>query len=82
MAEYHVKLNDDGKIYAGTLSKTGKLTNKSDVTEEALEAVRDHLLYMTRKEQDAVCFAWKYQNGKSLLLQLEEKDSVDIKEKK
>lgn len=45
MAEYHVGCGLAG-IYAGTLNQTGKLwRNKSDVTEEALCAVAQYLLF-------------------------------------
>ena len=80
MAEYHVRTNSEGQIFAGTQTKTGKWQNSSDVTQEALAAVRDHLLIMTQKEDKAIAFAWQYPNGKTLLLKLEEDDSKEIKE--
>ena len=45
MAEYHVGCGAFG-IYAGTLEPKNKSMwrNKSDVTEEAIEAVRDHMV--------------------------------------
>ena len=45
MAEYHVRCGAFG-IYAGTLEPKNKSLwrNKSDVTEEAIEAVRDHMV--------------------------------------
>ena len=45
MAEYHVGCGAFG-IYAGTLEPKNKSLwrNKSDVTEEAIEAVRDHMM--------------------------------------
>lgn len=45
MAEYHVGCGAFG-IYAGTLEPKNKSLwrNKSDVTEEAIEAVRDHMV--------------------------------------
>ncbi len=43
MAEYHVGCGIAG-IYAGTLTHSGKnWKNKSDVTQEALAAVAEHL---------------------------------------
>ena len=51
MATYSVNVNSDGGIIAGVTSKTGKFTNSSVVTNEALAAVRDHLLMVTMKEQ-------------------------------
>ena len=77
---YHVKVNQDGVIEVGTISKDGKWTRKADVTSEALEAVRDHLLIMTVKEQKAMAFAWQYPNGKTLIMKLEEQVSEDVKE--
>lgn len=44
MAEYHVGCGVFG-IYAGMLSKNKQLwKNKSDVTDEAISAVRDYML--------------------------------------
>ena len=44
MDEYHVGCGM-ARIYAGTINKTGVLwVNKSDVTEEALNAVAQYLL--------------------------------------
>ena len=36
MAEYHVKVNKNGDILAGTQTKTGAWNHNSVVTEEAL----------------------------------------------
>lgn len=76
MAKYEVKLVN-GKIEAGLTNKAGKWTG-TEVTQDALAAVRDHLLTMTSQEQKDVAYAWQYQNGKTLLLKLEEKDSEEI----
>ena len=80
MAEYHVKVNNEGNIIAGTMTKTGKFTNSSIVTSEALEAARDHLLYMTVKENTPIAYSWNYPNGKTLIMKLEEKETEEIKE--
>ena len=80
MAEYHVKLNDNGDIIAGIVSKTGKFTNSSVVTSEALLAVREHLLLLTKKENKDIAFGWSYPNGKTILLKLEQRDTSEIKE--
>lgn len=47
MPEYHVGVGLLGTIYAGTLEPRNKLKwrNKSDVTEEALSAVAQYLLF-------------------------------------
>ena len=80
MAEYHVRTNKDGTISAGTLKKEGGWNHSSIVTEEVLEAARDHLLTVSLKKNKDICYAWKYENGKTLFLKLEEKDSDQIKE--
>ena len=80
MAEYHVGFNsENGSILGGTKTKTGKWQNKSEVTEEAMAAVRDHLLYLTARENKAISYGWQYPNGKTILLKLEEQDSENIK---
>ena len=79
MATYHVRTNKEGEIIAGTLSKTEKWTNSTVVTEEALAAVRDHLITMSQKESKAMAYAWEYTNGKTLLLKLEELDTDTVK---
>lgn len=52
MAEYHVGCSPiTNVIYAGTLTKSkGMWLNKSDVTEEALACVRDHLFRLANDE--------------------------------
>jgi len=57
MAEYHVGCGAFG-IYAGTLNKKGDMwTRKSDVTDEALDAVAEYLfktgtrMYFTYKDK-------------------------------
>lgn len=83
MAEYHVKVNSDGEIIAGTVSKTGKFTNSSVVTREALEAVKDHLLIKTQKENKDIAFGWEYPNKNVVLfLKLEQKPIKELKEEK
>ena len=81
MAEYHVGFNrENGSILGGTKTKTGKWQNSSEVTEEAMAAVRDHLLYKTVVENKAVHYGWQYPNGKTILLKLEEIDTEDLKD--
>ena len=82
MAEYHVRLNKEGNIIAGVTNKAGKMTNSTVVTEEALAAVRDHLLIVTHNEDKNIGYAWSYPNGKTIIMKLEEKDSEVIKENK
>ena len=81
MAEYHVGCGAFG-IYAGTLSSRNKTMwqNKSDVTDEALGAVRD---YMVQKLLGGVdCskatssgYEWDLKNGRVVELR------VTVKEK-
>jgi len=80
MAEYHVRVKDNGEILTGTLNKNGKFTNSSVVTEEVLAAARDHLLIATQRENQPVAYAWTYPNGKTLIMKLEEQDTESIKE--
>lgn len=80
MATYHVKLNSDGTIFAGTQSKTGKWINSSDVTDECLAAARDLIIQKSHNENKNICYSWNYSNGKTLLLKLEEIDTPNIKE--
>ncbi len=66
MAQYHVGCGPiSGAIYAGTLNKKGDMwLNKTDVTEEALASVRDHLEYQAQKEkQSTFGYEWTKKNG-------------------
>lgn len=73
---YHVACGQDtGRIYAGTINKKGdKWTNKTDVTEEALAAVRDHLvmIWEAQEEKDATSFGyqWTKKDGTAVTLQV------------
>jgi len=81
MAEYHVKVNNEGEIIAGPVSKTGKFTNSSVVTQQALEAVREHLLMMIQKNNSDIAVGWKYPKENILLyLKLEQKPLDEVKE--
>ena len=76
MAEYHVSCSEiTGTIYAGTVKKNGKeWLNKSDVTEEAIAAVRDHLTNKAFMEKsDFYGYEWTRKDGKKVTL------SVSIK---
>lgn len=82
MAEYHVSAGFFGRIYAGTLmpKKDGKpqmWRNKSDVTEEALHAVRDYMLDECINEKEGKMsggYEWKRKDGKkvSLIVRVED----------
>ena len=80
MAEYHVVIKPDGKVLAGPVNKNGKLTNSSDVTDEVLEAVKEHLLIMNKKYNRNIARRWDLNNGKSLFLMLDMKDTSELKE--
>lgn len=68
---YHVGCGFAG-IYAGTLKPNGiEWRNKTDVTDEALEAVRDYLSdkFLTNgREQGG--YSWTRKDGKKVVLQI------------
>ena len=71
MAQYHVGCGPfTGTIYAGTLNKNGNLwVYKSDATEEAIAAVRDHLVYKAHEEKsDFYGYEWKKKDGTVVVL--------------
>jgi len=80
MAEYHVKLNENNIIVAGPTSKTGKFTNSSDVTQDALSAVRDYIFKLCQKEgKDVYCW-WPLENDtRKMVLRLELRE-FDVKD--
>lgn len=65
MAEYHVSAGAFG-IYAGRINKKGdKWLEKSDVTDEALCAVRDYLYDQAIAEGKSICgYEWDRKDGK------------------
>ena len=84
---YHVQCNpNNGVINAGTVNKKkDKWVNKTDVTKEALEAVRDHLLFIANlnKLEDGAGYRWECpEDGKAIkltaqIVPLEEEKEVD-----
>lgn len=76
MAEYHVSAGIFGRIYAGTLmpKKDGKpqmWRNKSDVTDEAICAVRDLMVSECINEKEGKMqggYEWKRKDGKKVVL--------------
>lgn len=82
--EYHVSAGIFGCIYAGTLmpKKEGKpqmWRNKSDVTDEAICAVRDHMVRECLKESEGKTeggYEWQRKDGKivQLLVKVVDKD--------
>jgi len=75
MAEYHVKVRKDGRIFAGP---SDLKKHASDVTDEAVVAMRDHLLIETEKKKELIGYRWDYNNGKTLILKIEELDTAEL----
>lgn len=76
MPDYHVSAGVFGSIYAGTLmpkkdSKPQMWRSKSDVTEEAIVAVRDHMTSECLNEKEGKLqggYEWTRKDGKKVLL--------------
>lgn len=78
MASYHVGCGIAG-IYAGTLKKNGEeWLNKTDVTNEAIGAVVQHMYYKIPKNETALAYAFKMNNGKRVRLILEVADDCPV----
>ena len=77
MAEYHVGCGTFG-IYAGTLMPNKTLwRNKSEVTDEAICAVRDYLMMEFVKDgKTEGGYEWKTKDGRTVEL------IINVKEKK
>ncbi len=76
MAEYHVGCGICG-IYAGTLEPKNKnlWRNKSDVTEEAIAAVRDHMVWellggFECQKASSSGWEWKLKDGRTVALRV------------
>ena len=68
MAEYHVGCGISG-IYAGTVKKNGtEWKNKSCVTDEAVDAVRDWFVSNINERTGSYGFSWKFKDGRTLKL--------------
>lgn len=83
MAEYHVGCGAFG-IYAGTLEPKNKSMwrNKSDVTEEAIEAVRDHMVMKLLggfdcSKASSSGWAWKLKDGRIVELRVTIKEDEE-----
>ena len=73
MAIYHVGTGElSGTIYAGTLSKDLlQWKNRTDVTDEAIHAVRDHLMMKAKEaKQDWFGYEWDRKDGKKVVLKV------------
>lgn len=76
MPDYHVSAGMFGEIYAGTLmpKKDGKpqmWRNKSVVTKEAINAVRDYMISECLNEKEGKLqggYEWKRKDGKKVVL--------------
>ena len=74
MADYHVGCGCFG-IYAGTLQKPNMWRNKSDVTDEALGAVRDYMVQECLGGMDCSKatnggYAWTLKDGRTVELRV------------
>lgn len=76
MAEYHVGCGMCG-IYAGTLNSKNKALwqNKSEVTEEAIEAVRDYIVQeqlggLEAPTKTSGGYEWKLKDGRTVELRV------------
>ena len=82
MAEYHVKAGLF-RIYAGTVNKPRKdgsktWRNKTDVTDEALCAVRDYLYNEAIKENQTIWgYEWDRKDGKVVELIVKIRDKIN-----
>lgn len=73
MADYHVGTGEiTGEIYAGVLSKDSKSwRNRSTVTDEAICAVRDHLInQMKQNKQEWFGYEWTRKDGMKVVLSI------------
>lgn len=82
MAQYHVGCGIAG-IYAGTLKKgkNDEWLNKSDVTNEAIEAVAQYMYFIIPKGENAFTYTFKMWNGKYIRLKIESADELSLLDK-
>ena len=73
MAEYHVGCGLAG-IYAGTCRKKGDWRDKSDVTNEAINAVIQHMYFQLDEGETSMAYAVKMNDGKYVRLKIEVSD--------
>lgn len=74
MAEYHVGCGISA-IYAGTLNKKKNMwLHKSNVTDEAVMAVMQHMYFKLSEGEKKYAYAIKANDGKYLRLMLEVSD--------
>lgn len=71
MSDYHVGCGIAG-IYAGTMKKNGyEWINKSDVTDEAISAVAQHMFYKIPKGENRFGYKFKMFDGSKIKLIVE-----------
>jgi hypothetical protein len=81
MAEYHVGCGAFA-IYAGTLNKNKTMwQNKTECTDEAINAVRDYMIYellggFDCKKADTSAYQWKLKDGRTAELRIAIKERV------
>ena len=75
MAQYHVGCGIAG-IYAGTMKKgkNDEWLNKSDVTNEAINAVVGYMYFKIPKGENVFAYAFKMRDGKYVRLKIESAD--------
>lgn len=75
MAEYHVACGLAG-IYAGTFrkNKTDEWLNKSDVTNEAINAVVNYMYCKIPNDSNRFAYGFKMRDGKYVRLLIESAD--------
>ena len=74
MAKYHVGCGIAG-IYAGTLKKSGdEWLNKSDVTNEAINAVAQHMYFQVPEGEKSFAYGFKMHDGNYIRLKVEVSD--------
>ncbi len=69
MAQYHVGCGIAG-IYAGTLKKNFEWLNKSNVTDEAIDAVRDYLFGKMKPGENTMGYSWRLKDGRTIELKV------------
>ena len=75
MAEYHVGCGIAG-IYAGTLKKSGnEWLNKSDVTNEAINAVVQYMYFKIPEDENGFAYGFKMRDGSYVRLKVEASDT-------
>lgn len=73
---YHVGCGTFG-IYAGTLKNENEWRDKSDCTDEAIEAVRDYLIqeclggFLHSDKPNIGGYSWKLKDGRTVKLMIE-----------